>query len=156
MDPIYPDPNQPQPPSMTVQCPHCAVQLSVSPSAAGQVSSCTNCDGKFQLPMPTAHVPHDSGQMMRKEVADKKLTAGLCGILIGWLGVHKFILGYNNAGIIMLSVSLVGTLLGACLVIPLLIPAAFQVIGLIEGIIYLTKDDEEFYQTYMARKREWF
>ncbi len=30
------------------------------------------------------------------------------------------------------------------------------VIGLVEGIIYLTKSDEEFYQTYMLGKKEWF
>jgi len=29
-------------------------------------------------------------------------------------------------------------------------------IGLIEGIIYLTKTDEEFYQTYQAGKKTWF
>ena len=30
------------------------------------------------------------------------------------------------------------------------------VIGLIEGIIYLTKTDEEFVATYVTNKREWF
>jgi hypothetical protein len=29
-------------------------------------------------------------------------------------------------------------------------------IGLIEGIIYLTKSDAEFYNTYVANKKEWF
>lgn len=38
--------------------------------------------------------------------ASKKTTAGICGILIGALGIHKFILGYNTEGIIMLLVSL--------------------------------------------------
>ena len=155
MQPNFPGQNQPQSPAMTVQCPHCSAQLSASPSAAGQVSSCTHCGGKFQLPVPTAQIPRTPEQSIRKEIADKKLAAGLCGILIGGFGVHKFILGYNNAGIIMLSVSLAGTFLGACLVIPLLIPVALQVIGLVEGILYLTKDDDEFYQTYVARKREW-
>jgi len=141
---------------MTVQCPHCSVELSAPPSEAGQVSSCTHCGGKFQLPMPTAHVPGTPEQSMRKEVADKKLAAGLCGILIGGFGVHKFILGYNHAGIIMLSVSLASTVAGFCLIIPLLVPVALQVIGLVEGIIYLTKSDDEFYRTYVAQKREWF
>ena len=31
-----------------------------------------------------------------------------------------------------------------------------SVIGLIEGIIYLTKTDPEFYQTYMVERRAWF
>lgn len=29
-------------------------------------------------------------------------------------------------------------------------------IGLIEGIIYLTKSDEEFVRTYVQSKKEWF
>ena len=56
----------------------------------------------------------------------------------------------------MLSLSIAGMFLGICLVVPLLITVALQVIGLIEGILYLTKGDEEFYQTYMAQKKEWF
>ncbi|MEY4085705.1 MAG: hypothetical protein RL074_1492, partial [Bacteroidota bacterium] len=28
--------------------------------------------------------------------------------------------------------------------------------GLIEGIIYLTKSDEEFYQTYQVGQKHWF
>ena len=156
MQPNFPDQNKSQPPAMTVQCPHCSAQLSASPSEAGQVSSCTHCGGKFQLPVPTAQIPRPPEQSIRKEIADKKLAAGLCGILIGGFGVHKFILGYNNAGIIMLSLSIAGMFLGICLVVPLLITVALQVIGLIEGILYLTKGDEEFYQTYMAQKKEWF
>jgi hypothetical protein len=30
------------------------------------------------------------------------------------------------------------------------------VIGLIEGIIYLTKSDPEFYWTYVVGRKEWF
>ena len=39
--------------------------------------------------------------------AEKKIPAGVCGILLGWLGVHKFILGYTTEGLIMLIVTLV-------------------------------------------------
>jgi TM2 domain-containing membrane protein YozV len=87
--------------------------------------------------------------------ADKKLAAGLCGILIGSLGIHKFVLGYNQEGIIMLVVSLVGIVL-SCLVIPAIATFAMGVIGLIEGIIYLTKTDEEFVETYINNKKPWF
>ena len=34
--------------------------------------------------------------------SEKKIAAGICGILLGALGVHKFILGYTLQGIIML------------------------------------------------------
>lgn len=79
--------------------------------------------------------------------ADKKLAAGLCGILIGGLGVHKFILGYNTEGLIMLLVTLLTCGFGAIIT---------GVVGLIEGIIYLTKSDEEFVNTYVLNKKGWF
>jgi hypothetical protein len=34
--------------------------------------------------------------------------------------------------------------------------AVIWIIGLIEGIIYLTKTDQEFVDTYIANKKEWF
>lgn len=74
---------------------------------------------------------------------NKKLVAGVLAILLGYLGIHKFILGYTQEGIIQLIISIVTCGLGG-------------VIGLIEGIIYLTKTDEEFYQTYQVGKRGWF
>lgn len=82
-----------------------------------------------------------------RNIANTKLAAGLCGILLGALGIHKFILGMTNAGIIMLLVSLLTCGIGG---------AVMHVFGIIEGIIYLTKSDEEFYQTYMVQKKAWF
>jgi TM2 domain-containing membrane protein YozV len=79
--------------------------------------------------------------------ADKKVVAGICGILLGCFGVHKFILGYTTEGIIML----VGTLLTCGLA-----GAVFGIIGLVEGIIYLTKSDEEFVATYINDRKTWF
>jgi TM2 domain-containing membrane protein YozV len=81
------------------------------------------------------------------EFASKKVAAGVCGILLGALGVHKFILGRTTAGIIMLA-----TTLCSCTI--LWFP--MHVIGLIEGIIYLTKSDREFYQIYGVEKKSWF
>ena len=78
-----------------------------------------------------------------------KIAAGLFGIFLGWLGIHKFYLGLTTSGVIML---LAGTL-GWLLVFP---PFISGVIGLIEGIIYLTKSDEDFYQTYEVRRQHWF
>lgn len=81
----------------------------------------------------------------------KRILAGVLAIILGGLGIHKFILGYTKEGIIML----VGTfILG---IITCGIAAwAVGVIGLIEGIIYLTKSDEEFVQTYQVNQRGWF
>jgi len=77
----------------------------------------------------------------------QKIAAGICGILIGSLGVHKFIMGMTGPGLVMLLVSVCTC--GAAWPI-------MHVIGIIEGIIYLTKTDEQFYQTYMVEKKGWF
>ncbi|MES2812203.1 MAG: TM2 domain-containing protein [Bacteroidota bacterium] len=74
---------------------------------------------------------------------NKKVLAGVMGILFGGLGVHKFILGYTTEGIIQLVITVVTCGIGS-------------LIGFIEGIIYLTKSDEEFYQTYQVNKKGWF
>jgi TM2 domain-containing membrane protein YozV len=89
------------------------------------------------------------------DVNSKKILCGVLGIILGSLGVHKFILGYTAAGVIMLCVS-VGVSVVSCGI--LFFPAwgIMHVIGLIEGIIYLTKSDEEFYHTYIVAKRPWF
>ena len=34
--------------------------------------------------------------------------------------------------------------------------AVMGLIGLIEGILYLTKSDEEFVETYVTNKKGWF
>jgi TM2 domain-containing membrane protein YozV len=74
---------------------------------------------------------------------NKRIIAGVFALILGGLGVHKFILGYTQEGIIQL-------IIGVCTC------GISGVIGFVEGIIYLTKTDEEFYQTYQVGKRGWF
>jgi TM2 domain-containing membrane protein YozV len=83
--------------------------------------------------------------------ANKKMAAGICGILLGGFGVHKFILGYNTEGIIMLAAWVIGMFL-TCGIASI----AVGIVGLIEGVIYLTKSDEEFVRTYIQNKKPWF
>lgn len=73
----------------------------------------------------------------------KRVLAGILAILIGSLGIHKFILGYTKAGIIQIVISFV-----SCGILGL--------IPFIEGIIYLTKSDEEFIYTYQTNEKQWF
>jgi TM2 domain-containing membrane protein YozV len=75
--------------------------------------------------------------------AEKKIVAGIFGILLGGLGIHKFYLGYTKEGIIQLIIGVLTCGVGG-------------VIGLIEGIIYLTKSDEAFVATYITGKKGWF
>ena len=86
---------------------------------------------------------------------NKKILAGVLGILFGGLGIHKFILGYNKEGGILLGATLIGILL-SCVGIGILFVWIPGVVGFIEGIIYLTKSDAEFYNTYQAGKKPWF
>ncbi len=86
---------------------------------------------------------------------NKKILAGILAILFGSLGVHKFILGYNKEGIILLAVTLLGYAT-TCIVVGAFFFWIPGLIGLIEGIIYLTKSDEEFYNTYQVGKKPWF
>lgn len=79
--------------------------------------------------------------------SNNRLAAGLCAILIGTLGIHKFIYGATTPGIIMLCVSLLTCGFGAPVI---------WIIGVIEGIIYLTKTDQEFYEIYQVGKKQWF
>jgi TM2 domain-containing membrane protein YozV len=89
--------------------------------------------------------------------ASNKIPAGICGILLGGFGVHKFILGYTGAGVVMLAVTLCA-FVGGFLTCGLLWPfvGIMHLIGLIEGIIYLCKSDEEFVRTYVDGRKEWF
>ncbi len=79
--------------------------------------------------------------------ADKKIYAGIFAILLGTFGIHKFILGYTKEGVIMLLLTLFTAGYGALVM---------ALISIIEGIIYLTKSDQEFVQTYMSSKKGWF
>ena len=83
--------------------------------------------------------------------ADKKIVCGIFGILLGALGIHKFILGYTTEGIIMLLASVLAGALTCGIAAGIV-----GIIGLIEGILYLTKSDEDFVNTYITNKRPWF
>lgn len=63
-----------------------------------------------------------------------KATAGILAILLGSLGAHKFYLGKIGLGVVYILFCWTG------------IPG---IIGLIEGILYLTKTEEEFQSKYV-------
>ncbi len=73
----------------------------------------------------------------------KRVLAGILAILIGSIGIHKFVLGYTKEGIIQ--------------IIATIITCGFAgIIPFIEGIIYLTKSDDDFIETYQVNHRGWF
>ncbi|MBM4163546.1 MAG: TM2 domain-containing protein [Lentisphaerae bacterium] len=83
--------------------------------------------------------------------AKSKVAAGLLGLFLGWIGIHKFYLGYSKEGVIMLLVSVLGGMVTCGLA-----TGVISMIGFIEGIIYLTKSDEDFDRLYAQGHQGWF
>lgn len=73
----------------------------------------------------------------------KRVLCGVLGILLGGFGIHRFMLGDTTGGILRIVISLVTCGVGS-------------LIGFIEGIIYLTKTDEQFVKEYQEGKKAWF
>ncbi|HEY5884306.1 MAG TPA: NINE protein [Pyrinomonadaceae bacterium] len=112
---------------------------------------CTNCQAAL-TPVVGGYQPMQSvhpGAMTDWKTlgADKKLAAGIVAILVGSLGIHKFMLGYTKEGVIMLLVTVLTC--GIAAVVP-------GIIGIVEGVLYLTKSDEEFVRTYIQGQKGWF
>ena len=76
--------------------------------------------------------------MASEELKKKKLIAGILAICLGAWGVHKFYLGYTKAAVIQLILGL--TCVGTTIT---------SIVGIIEGVMYLTKSDEEFESVYV-------
>lgn len=102
------------------------------------------------------------------DTSQKKIIAGLLGIVLGSLGVHKFYLGMTTPGLIMLGVNvgvwilalvlgLITLGFGLVVTVPLaaLVSSAIALLGLVEGIIYLTKSDADFDREYVRGKKAW-
>lgn len=129
-------------------CPNCHTQNT------GPTTRCMSCG--TALPMaPGPMQPMSPG--VQVPGADKKILAGILAIVLGGLGIHKFVLGYQQEGIIMLAVYVVSFII-AMITCGIGVPLMFvtPVIGIIEGIMYLTKSDQEFVDTYITHKRPWF
>ncbi|MGA1795647.1 MAG: NINE protein [bacterium] len=128
-----------------VACPSCGVPPHL------EKKFCQNCGAETQANqlLCTKCGVALAGGMAAGEKS--KVAAGLLGIFLGWIGIHKFYLGYNKEGLIMLLVSLVGGIITWGVA-----TGVISIIGLIEGIIYLTKSDEEFAQLYVRNQKGWF
>lgn len=163
--------NPPKPPPNpsggdVMACPYCRQPIAIAGMPPGTSFACPSCRQPVQAGAsygsagspygPMGGVAYDPRMMEYQAFVSKKVAAGVCGILLGGLGVHKFVLGFTQAGVIMLVVNLLCIILTPCLFVPVLGSMAIQVIGLVEGILYLTKSDEEFYNTYAVQRRDWF
>jgi TM2 domain-containing membrane protein YozV len=165
---------------IVVTCPGCSTTLKAPDAAAGKKVKCPKCTSAVPVPAadsppvieedevveeaPAAPRRSSGAVSTRRREAEveagpdepppdwqsNRMVCGIVAIVIGSLGIHKFILGNTTPAIIMLLV----TLLGSCAVG--LGPLAMMVIGIIEGIKYLQMSDAEFYRTYVVGKKPWF
>lgn len=91
---------------------------------------------------PSGYVPPSGGYTAAPyadPTAKSKLVAGLLGILLGGLGIHRFYLGYNNIGIAQLAIYIMGwILLPFTCGISLALIIGAHVWGLVDGIMILT------------------
>ena len=94
------------------------------------------------VPLPNSYVPPPTGYTAPPYAdpnAKSKLVAGLLGILVGGLGVHRFYLGYTNIGIAQLAIDVIGwVLLPFTCGISLVFIIVAHVWGLVDGIMILT------------------
>jgi TM2 domain-containing membrane protein YozV len=97
-------------------------------------SSCGEVIKKDAEICPECGVRQSSGTGSGGSSNKDRTTAGILAILLGGLGVHKFYLNETGLGVLYLCFSWT------------FIPA---IIGVIEGILYLTKTDEEFERKYV-------
>lgn len=100
---------------------------------------------------PYGNAPYTPPSYAQPVVTKDHVAAGLLAIFLGVFGVHKFYLGYNTSGFIMLAVTILGSIFTLGLA-----AGVMWVIALIEGIIYLAKSQSEFDAIYVANKKEWF
>lgn len=127
-----------------VVCPACGVPPLV------ENKFCNNC-GAETTPSQTMCTKCGAALPQAGSEEKNKMVAGLLAIFLGALGIHKFYLGYSKEGVIMLVATIGGGIvtcgIASCVI---------SVIALIEGIIYLTKTDQEFQTTYVLGRKAWF
>lgn len=81
-----------------------------------------------------------------------RTTVGLVAVILGllgfgWIGIHKFMMGYQRQAVIMIVSSILTCGIAACV---------WTIVSIIEGIIYLTKTDAEFDRVYSGGNQPWF
>jgi len=101
------------------RCPKCGTVV----EAAATTAPSPNYAPSY--PQPQANVVYHSDK--------SKVVAGILGIFLGSLGIHKFYLGKIGQGVLSILFCWTG------------IPS---LVGLIEGIIYLCMSDADFSKKY--------
>lgn len=121
------------------------------------------------LPVPGAHVDFQIAEGAEEAVSiylvretapvagpKSRVVAGVLALFLGWLGVHKFYLGYSGQGAWLLVLAILGFALILAFGIGAIVLGVLVIIGIVEGIIYLTKDEAAFQEQYVKGRKPWF
>jgi TM2 domain-containing membrane protein YozV len=126
------------------KCPQCGASVDAG------ARECKYCGEAFAVNVPAQPVVQPQPQVVfvQQGMAQptspyspnwpikSKVAAGVLAILLGGIGVHKFYMGKIGMGVLYLLLCWTG------------IPA---IIGVIEGIIYLTSNDHNFQIKHRVR-----
>ena len=120
-----------------LECKYCGEKLAGATPAPQQQAPVYNSAPQQAAPQQYyQQQPQSASYVDPSWPVKNKLTAGLLAIFLGGLGVHKFYLGKIGLGILYIVFCWT------------YIPA---LVGLIEGIIYLTQSDEKFQMSNHVR-----
>lgn len=80
--------------------------------------------------------------------------ASLLAIFLGALGVHKFYLGHLAEGCVHITLTLAS--LAAAFVVDSWLPlVVVMLFSAIEGVIYVSRSEEQFVRDYLEERRRW-
>jgi TM2 domain-containing membrane protein YozV len=92
---------------------------------------CQNCKAETD---PAAAICRTCGHRLTGAGLGRRsrVAAGVLGITLGWLGIHRFYLGYTNIALVQLLLGVLGLL--TCFITTV----AAAVWGIVEGVMILT------------------
>lgn len=121
--------------SMAKACKFCGLEVAIQPSYQATPVPPPQYAPQY-IPQYAAAAAVPQVFALSDHTNKSKTTAGILGILLGGIGAHKFYLRKPGMGILYL--------LFCWTYVP-----AF--VGLIEGITYLTSNEENFYKKHIRR-----
>ncbi|MCL2530287.1 MAG: TM2 domain-containing protein [Coriobacteriia bacterium] len=136
------------------QTPEQSPVVPTPPAQAGQAPT---------QPPPTYQVPPQQQYYAQPQANTKTRTPGIgsaqkekwpaviLAFVLGWLGMHKFYLGYKSEGLVMLLVSAIGLICTVGVATSVMV-----VIAIVEAVKYITSTEEDFEQTYVKGYKGWF
>ena len=113
-------------------CKYCGADIVVQPQFSTQQQAPYYTSHKAPIYTQQQVYPPNNVDIYAKS----KTVAGVLAIFLGAMGIHKFYLGHIGMGIVYMMFC------WTC------IPS---IIGIVEGIIYLTSTDEQFYIKYVEK-----